>query len=70
MDRGEVAGPTRYRFSKIPSPWRSSSRKLESRAAAKRFLAMLGQRSGVEIDATVESVLLVEESHHGLRGMG
>jgi hypothetical protein len=29
-----------------------------------------GQGSGVEIDATVESVLLVVESHHGLRVKG
>ncbi len=34
-------GPTRHRFSKIPSPRRISSRKLGSRAAAKRFRAML-----------------------------
>jgi eukaryotic-like serine/threonine-protein kinase len=34
-------GPTRHRFSKIPSPCRISSRKLGSRAAAKRFRAML-----------------------------
>jgi hypothetical protein len=29
-----------------------------------------GEGSGVEIDAAVESVRLVVESHHGLRGMG
>jgi hypothetical protein len=38
---GRKTGPTRHRFSKIPSPRRISSRKLGSRAAAKRFLAML-----------------------------
>src|SRR5262249_29306011 len=40
-DQGNTTGPTRHRFSKIPSPRRISSRKLGSRAAAKRFLAML-----------------------------
>ena len=30
-------GPTHHRFSRIPSPRRISSRKLGSRAAAKRF---------------------------------
>ena len=35
------AGPTRHAFSKMPSPRRISSRKLGSKAAAKRFLAML-----------------------------
>jgi hypothetical protein len=35
------SGATRHRFSSIPSPRRISSRKLGSRAAAKRFLAML-----------------------------
>jgi len=35
------AGPTRHRFSIMPSPRRISSRKPASRAAAKRFLAML-----------------------------
>src|SRR5262249_9209523 len=39
--RAYPPGPTRHRFSKIPSPRRISSRKLGSRAAAKRFLAML-----------------------------
>jgi hypothetical protein len=29
-----------------------------------------GEDSGMEIDAAVESVLLVVESHPGLRGMG
>jgi hypothetical protein len=29
-----------------------------------------GEGPGVEIDAAVKSVLLVVESHHGLRGMG
>ena len=29
-----------------------------------------GKGPGVEIDAAVESVLLVVESHHGLRGIG
>jgi hypothetical protein len=29
-----------------------------------------GQGSDMEIDAAVESVLLVGESHHGLRGIG
>ena len=35
------AGPTHHRFSMIPSPRRISSRNSGSRAAAKRFLAML-----------------------------
>ena len=34
-------GPTRHRFSRIPSPCRISSRKPGSSAAAKRFRAML-----------------------------
>src|SRR5262249_17046276 len=29
-----------------------------------------GEGPGVEVDAAVESVLLVVEPHHGLRGMG
>jgi hypothetical protein len=29
-----------------------------------------GQGSGVQIDAAIESVLLVVESHHGVRGIG
>jgi len=29
-----------------------------------------GQGPGVQVDATIESVLLIVESHHGLRGMG
>jgi hypothetical protein len=36
-----LPGPTHHRFSIIPSPRKISSRKLGSRAAAKRFLAML-----------------------------
>jgi len=36
-----LPGPTRHRFSIMPSPRRISSRKPASRAAAKRFLAML-----------------------------
>jgi hypothetical protein len=35
------AGQTHYRFSRIPSALRVSSRKSGSKAAAKRFLAML-----------------------------
>jgi hypothetical protein len=41
IDRADLAGPTRHRFSIMPSPRRISSRKPASRAAAKRFLAML-----------------------------
>jgi hypothetical protein len=32
--------------------------------------AVTGPRPGMEIDAAVESVLLVGESYHGLRGKG
>src|SRR5262249_15612571 len=40
-ERAFSPGPTHHRSSRIPSPPKISSRKLGSRAAAKRFLAML-----------------------------
>ena len=40
-DEVQFPGPTHHRFSRIPSPRRISSRKSGSKAAAKRFLAML-----------------------------